>query len=328
MAGPRTGARRRRALRQGRRWRSRLRPAKGEFSLLAEEGTGLRFLTAQGFFEGLNTGGEESAFFAHGLVEAHLHALALAHKDACIVPEVQAGLRRLPCGRHGKVQCLGEAGHGIGEASATQRFSKLAEVEAHIAVVGRGIEFQRAHVPGALQDDTHRIVIHSGEELHFRRGAVRGNGVGETGCSLHIQLGRLSHHPAKEGDVEAIHRRVEVSLVDLPEIGREPLALFADGGFRIKIMGESGFGNGCSFAFGKKEQCVIDENAGNGFSKGAGPGFFRTPLHAGFGQDVSDLLGAQGRFHAKFVELQAHLPLPALGADTRAGHAAHHGALG
>src|SRR5690606_5157882 len=100
--------------------------------------------------EDINAGLQEAAIPSlDRRFEWHLQALAFTYHDPSEFPGACPRLGGLPGIGYGHKQRLGKSSDCLLQILHTESLSQLAEVQANVAIVGRRIELQAAHVRGA-----------------------------------------------------------------------------------------------------------------------------------------------------------------------------------
>ena len=145
--------------------------------------------------------------------------------------------------------------------------------------------------------------------------------MGKGAGGLHVQFSRLRHHAAEQGDVGAIHGRVEVFLGQLVNF----LVLDLSG---IEVLFLCVLGKCPGLSFGEEVQGVLGQRLGDGLATGLGLFFAGAPFQAGLAHDFVHFLGAHGERNAEIMQGQPNLALPALGTDPGTGGASDDGGLG
>lgn len=225
----------------------------------------------------------------------------------------------MPGARHGHEERFGERLHRVGNVRAAEVLGELAEVEADVAVVGGGVEFEAPHV---RRTRLFGKVVERGEELDLVAHLVGGNGVSERRGSLDVQIGSLRHHPPEQRDVEAVFGRIERFFREL----RQLLVVELRG---VELLFGGVLRVGARLRFAEKEERVVAERGGDFLSTRLRFFLIRAERDAGFGEVGREVFGfalfaSDAECHAEIVHFEAHLALPALRADAGAGRAADH----
>src|SRR5690606_15624872 len=105
---------------------------------------------------------------------------------------------------YGYEQRLSKGGDRLSQILGTHRLRQLPKIKTDIAVVGRRVELQAAHMgrAGILSWE----VVQRGEKLNLVTDLVSRDGMRERGSCLYIHICGLGHHAAKQSNSQSIHR--------------------------------------------------------------------------------------------------------------------------